>query len=135
MGCSTGRSYHAFDSYWNMGYNDTQIAGDTWQVSYRGYEISQIEANDYALLRAAEVTALAGYRYFTVKNEVSSSSMTGFGTMNTYQGTGSGFATSYSCPEVRLTIQGFKDKPSRPDISVLDNQYLSNSIKKKYGLK
>ncbi|MBM3825281.1 MAG: hypothetical protein FJ410_00945 [Verrucomicrobia bacterium] len=132
-GCSTGRSYHAFDSYWSLGYNDTRMGDDIWSVSYRGYEISQGEANDYALLRAAEVTAAAGYRYFSVVNEQNSTSTTAVGTFNAYQGTGSGFMSSTSYPEVRLSIRAFKVKPA--DGAVLDNQYLAPAIRKKYGLK
>lgn len=133
VGCSTGRTYHAFDAYWSLGYNDTRMGEDTWSVSYRGYEISQGEANDYALLRAAEVTAAAGYRYFVVLNEQNSTSTTAIGTFNSYQGTGSGFISSTSYPEVRLSIKGFKAKPAG-NTAVLDNQYLAPAIRQKYGL-
>lgn len=132
-GCSTGRTYHAFDSFWSLGYNDTRMGDDVWSVSYRGYEISQGEANDYALLRAAEVTAAAGYRYFTVVNEQNSTSTTAVGTFNAYQGTGSGFMSSTSYPEVRLSIKAFKAKPAEG--AILDNQYLAPAIRQKYGLK
>jgi hypothetical protein len=132
-GCSTGRSYHAFDSFWSLGYNDTRIGEDLWTVSYRGYEIAQAEANDYALLRAAEVTANAGYRYFAVVNEQNSTSNTTVGTFNSYQGTGSGFMSSTSYPEVRLSIKGFKEKPAGSS-SILDNQYLAPAIRQKYNL-
>jgi hypothetical protein len=133
VGCSTGRSYHAFDSYWSLGYNDTRMGDDLWSVSYRGYEISQGEANDYALLRAAEVTANAGYRYFAVVNEQNSTSSTAIGTFNSYQGTGSGFMSSTSYPEVRLSIKAFKEKPAGSS-AVLDNQYLAPAIRQKYNL-
>ena len=136
VGCSngsTGRSYHAFESYWSLGYNDTRMGEDVWSVSYRGYEISQGEANDYALLRAAEVTAAAGYRYFAVSNEQNSTSTTAVGTSNSYQGTGSGFMSSTSYPEVRLSIKAFKDKPAGTS-SVLDNQYLAPALRQKYNL-
>ncbi len=132
VGCSTGRSYHAFDSYWSLGYNDTRMGDDVWSVSYRGYEISQGEANDYALLRAAEVTAAAGYRYFSVFNEQNSTSTTAVGSFNAYQGTGSGFMSSTSYPEVRLSIKAYKTKPAGG--AILDNQYLAPAIRQKYGL-
>jgi phospholipase/lecithinase/hemolysin len=132
VGCSTGRSYHAFDSYWSLGYNDTRMGDDVWSVSYRGYEISQGEANDYALLRAAEVTAAAGYRYFSVFNEQNSTSTTAVGSFNAYQGTGSGFMSSTSYPEVRLSIKAYKTKPAGG--AMLDNQYLAPAIRQKYGL-
>ena len=132
VGCSTGRSYHAFDSYWSLGYNDTRMGDDVWSVSYRGYEISQGEANDYALLRAAEVTAAAGYRYFSVVNEQNSTSTTAVGTFNAYQGTGSGFMSSTSYPEVRLSVKAYKTKPAGG--AILDNQYLAPAIRQKYGL-
>lgn len=132
VSCSTGRSYHAFDSYWSLGYNDTRLGDDVWSVSYRGYEISQGEANDYALLRAAEVTAAAGYRYFAVVKEQNSTSTTAVGTFNAYQGTGSGFMSSTSYPEVRLSIKAYQTKPAAE--AILDNQYLAPAIRQKYGL-
>ena len=136
VGCgagSAGRSYHAFDSYWSLGYNDTRLSEDAWSVSYRGYEISQAEANDYALLRASEVTSAAGYRYFAVVNEQNSASSTGVGTFNTNQGTGSGFMSSISFPEIRLSIKAYKEKPAGAT-AALDNQYLAPAIRQKYNL-
>jgi hypothetical protein len=120
IGCSIGRSYHAFDSHWSLGYNDTRMGEDVWSISYRGYEISQGEANDYALLRASEVSTAAGYRFFAVVNEQNSNSASGMRDALTY-------------PEVRLTIKAYKEKPAG-NIAFLDGQYLAPAIRQKYGL-
>ena len=132
-GCSTGRTYHSFDSFWSLGYNDTRLAEDSWSVSYRGYDISQSEANDYALLRAAEVTAAAGFRYFVLVGEQASSSTSVIGSGYVYNGTGSAVVGSSSYPEVRLTIKAYRTKPVSPS-TVYESSYLASGIRQKYSL-
>lgn len=132
-GCSTGRTYHPFDSLWSLGYSDTRVGEDQWSVYYRGYEISQGEANDYALLRAAEVTAEAGYRYFIIAGEQNSTSTSGVGSVGVYNGTGGGYMRNSSYPEVRLSIKAYKLKPTSGGM-VYDNQYLASALRKKYDL-
>ena len=78
------------------------------------------------------MTAAAGYRYFSVVNEQNSTSTTAVGSFNAYQGTGSGFMSSTSYPEVRLSIKAYKTKPAGG--AILDNQYLAPAIRQKYGL-
>lgn len=132
-GCSTGRTYHSFDSFWSLGYNDTRMGEDTWSVSYRGYEISQSEANDYAMLRAAEVTSSAGFKYFTLIGEQNSSTSSVIGSGYVYNGTGSAVVGSSNYPEVRLTIKAYRAKPIAPG-AVYEASYLANGIRQKYGL-
>lgn len=133
VACSTGRTYHAFDSLWSLGYNDTRTAEDRWSVSYRGYEISGTEANDYALLRAAEVASEAGYRYFVITSEQNSTSSRTLGTVNSYGGQINGVVAGSSYPEVRLSITAYKLKPNGNG-NVYDCKYLAAAIRKKYDL-
>ena len=48
------------------GYSELELAPNTYQVSFSGREITTEKANDYALLRAAELTLERGRRYFLV---------------------------------------------------------------------
>jgi hypothetical protein len=50
------------------GYSELELAPDTYQVSFSGKNISTAKSQDYALLRAAELTLEKGQRYFLVSN-------------------------------------------------------------------
>lgn len=77
VGCRT--PYMAYDceptgnpwplTGWNCkgGYSELELSPETYQVSFSGREITSAKAQDYALLRAAELTLERGHRYFFVK--------------------------------------------------------------------
>ncbi|MDQ2076394.1 hypothetical protein [Marinimicrobium sp. ABcell2] len=48
------------------GYRESQIADNRYRVSFKMRGDSRFEAMDYALLRAAELTLMAGYDWFVV---------------------------------------------------------------------
>ena len=54
---------------WNCdgGYSELQLAPNTYQVSFSGRNISTAKSQDYALLRAAELTLQMGHRKFLVQ--------------------------------------------------------------------
>ena len=133
VGCSLGRTYHAKDSMYGLGYTDTQIASDTWNVSYKGYEIQMSEAEDYALLRAAQVVQQAGFPFFTLGSERTSTTSNGMVVGNSYQGSGSVFGASSSYPEINLRVRGHKNRPQIND-TVYEAEFVISSITKKYGL-
>ncbi len=70
------------------GFTDTQLSETIWKVSAAGNAFtSKTAINDYALLRASELTLQNGYKYFVVINEdqTSTSHKADFGqTSNTY---------------------------------------------------
>ena len=52
------------------GYTETQISETVWKVSAAGNAVtSSLKLNDYALLRASELTINKGYKYFVVVNK------------------------------------------------------------------
>ncbi|MBT5187228.1 MAG: hypothetical protein HOH19_00805 [Kordiimonadaceae bacterium] len=67
-GCMTGK-YHTLNTIGN-GYSSKQIANSTYHVSYVDKPLSDFEKiNDFALLRAAEITLENGYYYFIIEDE------------------------------------------------------------------
>ena len=51
----------------HRGYSETEIVENTYQVKFRGNEVSNVEqATDYALLRAATVALENNCRYFSI---------------------------------------------------------------------
>lgn len=56
------------------GYSDAQIAKDTYEVGYVGpAEFMEIQAKKMAILRAAELTRIAGGRWFRIVSEAAES--------------------------------------------------------------
>ena len=52
------------------GYTETQISENIWKVSAAGNAFTSTpKLNDYALLRASELTINKGYKYFVVVNK------------------------------------------------------------------
>ncbi|MDB5103186.1 MAG: hypothetical protein JWP91_875 [Fibrobacteres bacterium] len=53
-----------------VGFSDVQVARNTWEVSYVGpADFTEIQAKKMALLRAAELTRIAGARWFRIVSE------------------------------------------------------------------
>jgi hypothetical protein len=74
IGCASGPSaYGPAQSYDAPGFRTTKIQSDRFRVSYTASNPQ--EAQDFALLRAAQVTLDAGYSYF----EIMGSHMSGNG--------------------------------------------------------
>lgn len=65
-GCASGPSAYG-PKVNGLGFNQTQIENDRFRVSYTGR--SAQEAQDYALLRAAEITLDHGYSHFKIIGE------------------------------------------------------------------
>lgn len=63
---STSAGYGPAQSASGLGFKNTQIQQDRFQVSYTGSSVT--EARDLVLLRAAEVTLGEGYSHFKVIN-------------------------------------------------------------------
>ncbi len=142
------------------GYSETQLAPDVFRVNVRGNGYTSNErAQDFALLRAAELTLQHGFKYFAIIDESSSTdvstystpgssqttgSSTGtanvYGNYGTYQGTYSG-TTTYNPPQTynihkprsSISVRCFADKPD--STYTFDAVFLQQSISQKYGIK
>jgi hypothetical protein len=147
-GCATPYSSTGFAG----GYSDTQLAPDAFRITFSGNGFTSSErTQDLALLRAADVTLSHGFRYFAVAgsgNGGSTSSITLPGSAYTtatatgYGNSAYGSAVTTFVPPTQIPV--FKPKSGllircfseRPESGyVFDAQFLSNSIRTKYGIK
>lgn len=144
-GCATGYSNTNFTG----GYSDTQLAPDVFRVKFNGNGYtSQDRAQDFALLRAADLTLANGFTRFAVVNESNQTvqeSYTTPGTVDTYgsynSNTGYYTATSFYNPGVTynflkprtgMLIRCFHGE--QENIYTFDAAFLENSIRTKYKL-
>lgn len=146
--CSTGMSYHAWDSTWQLGYTDTQLSDTQFRVSYAGYNVPQTTCDDFALMRAAELANQKGFRYFRVLSEKQSLQSQSFyipapsNTTGTITATGPNTArvnaTTYSSgsgvtiqrPTSTLAIELLRENTP----GAIDAQIAWSSLSSKYGL-
>lgn len=130
-GCAT--KYHRVG--FTGGYSETQLGENVFQVSFRGNAyISRQRTSDFCLLRSAEISLENDYKYFIIvdseKYSKTSTYTTGKATATTYQGQ----TYFISKPRATNTIICFKEKPNISGL-VYDAEFISKSIRKKYGIK
>jgi hypothetical protein len=146
--CATGYQSTGFTG----GFKDTQLAPDVFRVSFSGNAFTSSDrVQDFALLRAAELTLANNAQYFAVISSANQSrtdthvtpgSSHTSGTVSAYGNTGyySG-TTTYSAPQVQtyhkpgvgMMIRTFQTKPEGG--VVFDASFIIDSIRTKYGIK
>jgi hypothetical protein len=133
------------------GYSDTALAPDVYRVLFEGNGFtSSGRAQDFALLRAADMTLSHGYRYFAIVNEANSTSVSSITlpgqsytslSISGYGDSAYGTAvTTYdppttipiSKPNSGLLIRCFVERPKSG--YVFDARFLSHSIRTKYHM-
>ena len=62
--CATGPSAYGPSNGSSMGFNNVKIEKDRFRITYKGR--TESEAQDFALLRAAEIALAEGYSHFKV---------------------------------------------------------------------
>jgi hypothetical protein len=146
-GCATSYQSTSFTG----GYSETQLAPDVFRVYFRGNGYTSGErAQDFALLRAADLCSQHSFAYFAVLDENSSTSTSAVTTPGYAYTTGSAYAygnsatyngyTTYSPgqtiiihkPRAGLMIRGFQTKPD--GIFTFDVAFLQKSLKQKYHI-
>ena len=146
--CATGYQSTGFTG----GFKDTQLAPDVFRVSFSGNAFTSSDrVQDFALLRAAELTLANNARYFAVissadqsrtDTHVTPGSSQTSGTVSTYGNTShySGTTTyspsqvnTYYRPGIGMMIRTFQTKPEGG--FVFDANFIIESIRKKYGIK
>jgi len=146
--CSTPYQSKGFTG----GFSDTQLAPDLFRVFFHGNGYTSGEkAQDYALLRAAEVVSQHGFSCFAVVDESNTTTTSSFTTQGEAHTTGSatvsgnmvyysghttytpGQTYTFFKPHTGLMVQGFKDKPD--GIFTFDAAFLQQSLKQKYNIK
>lgn len=64
--CQTPTTYHPATEPGGTGYTDQQLAANRYRVTFTGNSATpRVTVENYLLMRAAEVTLKAGYRWFT----------------------------------------------------------------------
>jgi len=146
-GCATSYQQKGFTG----GYSETQLAPDVFRVNFQGNGYTSSErAQDFALLRAAELGLEKGFKYFALLDESSSSKLSTFTTSGSAYTTGSasviGNTATYSGhttytpgqtyliskPHTGVLVRGFMSKPD--DIYTFEVEFLQQSLKRKYNL-
>ena len=146
-GCATSYQQKRFTG----GYSETQLAPDVFRVNFAGNGYTSSDrAQDFALLRAAELSLERGFGYFALLDESSSSKFSTFTTPGSAYTTGSAYSSGNSAtysghttytpgqtyliskPRTGILIRGFTSKPN--DIYTFDAQFLQQSLKRKYNL-
>jgi len=139
-GCAT--SYTSSGLF--CGYSDTQLDKDVFKIHFKGNGFTSKEkADDYALLRSAELTLKNSFNYFIIINsgsDTTHSSYTApyqtYTTYNTGQSnsvTYGGQTTKFSKPEATYTIKCFSEKPSDQS-NAYNAKFICDSIGHKYEL-
>ncbi len=161
VGCATGYARHGFSG----GYSDMKLQDDIFRVMFSGNAFcGRGRAEDFTLLRCAELTLEQGYRYFIIideKSEISTSSYTSpvtaetrgsiidttpvttggnvtiVGGSATYSGktTYSGGQThSLHKPSTCNTIKCFREKPNIATM-VYDAEQVKRNLKRAHRIK
>jgi len=70
LGCATQTAYRPAEKQGAEGYTETRLADTRYRVVFTGNSLTRSETvQDYALLRAAELTLQQGYDWFRVANQ------------------------------------------------------------------
>jgi hypothetical protein len=121
-GCAT--PYQSVDLL--GGFSETQLAPDSWTITFRGNGYSSRErVTNFTLLRSAEITLENGYSYFIIvnKDRFKRSSLYLDSNIFLYD----------EKPRESNTIVCFHDRPKINGM-VYDAKFLVTSLKNKYGM-
>jgi hypothetical protein len=121
-GCATDyqRQGTTFLGWWDgYGYSSTQIDTNVFQVTFKGNAYTESDrANNFALLRSAELTLENGYEYFVIIDA------------QKYSKNSSDTTPTTSTTNIRTnTIMCFKEKPEEFSYNA---RFIEKSLKKKY---
>ena len=135
-----GTTYHDSNNQWKLGYSDTQLNDKVYRVSYAGYSIPQSLCDDFALMRASEISKQKGFRYFRVLDEKQSSSSQSIALPGTTTTTGavsrsgnlnatsfsSGIGLTMNYPVTTITIELRND--SEASLNIMDAETIWKSL-------
>lgn len=134
------------------GFSETQLDENVWRVTFEGNGYTREQrAEDFALLRSAELTLEKGYTHFGLAGSRSSTETGAFTTPSTSYTTGSAYGSGnyaygsattrtyggqtyfISKPSTKNTVVMFKGKPDVQGM-VYDAKFICQSIGPKYGI-
>jgi hypothetical protein len=146
--CATSYQSKSFTG----GFSETQLSANSFQIYFQGNGYTREErAEDFTLLRSAEISLEHGFPYFIIVDEKAGASTSIYTTPTQTTTTGQatvvgntayGSATStrtgghsflIRMPSARNTILCFKEKPEVQGI-VYEAAFVAQSIRSKYGM-
>jgi len=146
LGCATTYQPMGFTG----GYEETRLDENVFSVFFAGNGFTgRQRAQDFAFLRAAELTLNHGYEYFVIVQSDTSIATSTYTTPGYSQTTGNiqfyrhsaygsarttyygGQTYNINKPRVSLVIMCFKEKPET-DATVFNAKYLKESVSQKY---
>jgi hypothetical protein len=152
LGCATPYQPVGFTG----GFSETQLAPDLFRITFEGNGYTSTErAQDFALLRAADLCTEHGFKYFAIANESNTTDVSSFTTPGSAQTTGTTYLygsgsgnyygnyygqTTYTPPQTHfifkpktgLLVQFLKEKPEKGYL--FDAAFLQQSIRGKYKI-
>ncbi len=147
-GCATSYKSKGFTG----GFSELQLAPDVFRVTFNGNAYTSGErAQDFAMLRAAELALQNGFGYFaivdahnTVRTEsfttpgqaTSTGTLSVYGNQAYYSGQSTytpGQTTTFFKPKTGMVVQCFRTKPD--GINAFDAAFLQQSVKQAYNIK
>jgi hypothetical protein len=143
-GCAT--PYQSMN--WDGGYQQRQIAGDEYIVTFMGNSFTHYpDVKDFALLRAAEIGEKLGFQYMAILSDADRSSMMLIGSGSSSYTTGSVYgnaisATTYTSsnttpafkPAVELAVKYFPEKPGRKYLEMYEIGNVKAELQNKHGI-
>jgi hypothetical protein len=148
VGCATGYQQRGFTG----GYEETRLREDVWSVNFNGNGFTSSQrANDFALLRSAEVALSHGYRYFVIVDSSTQITTSTYQTDTRTTTTGSvsvsgntAYARSESVttggetytinkPGVTILFHAYETEPDT-EAMVFNAAFLAESLRDKYRL-
>ena len=127
--CAT--TYKKASSLTGTGYSDSVLQQGMYEITFNGNSDTQVTtAQDYALLRAAEICLENGYQTFEIIN-LKDNSTTETGAFTNYYGRyyASTYVTSSTYPKITLIIKCSKEK----NLTFIAEEIKTN-LRKKYNL-
>ena len=149
-GCATGYHKRGLAG----GYTDSKLQDNIFKVRFNGNGYCGSDrAEDFTLLRCAEVARENGYKYFVIIAEKSGTQVSAYttpttantyGSVNTFGNTGNYYGTTtvsggqtymFQKPSTSNTIMCFAEKPENIPTIVYDADQITTNIRQQYGLK
>ena len=127
--CAT--TYKKASSLTGTGYSDSVLQQGMYEITFNGNSDTQVTtAQDYALLRAAEICLENGYQTFEIIN-LKDNSTTETGAFTNYHGRyyASTYVTSSTYPKITLIIKCSKEK----NLTFIAEEIKMN-LRKKYDM-
>jgi hypothetical protein len=140
VGCGS-TPYQASKGAFNEGYAETQLSQNIWQVYFEGNgDTTRQQAEDFCMLRGAELADKNGYPYFTVADKRDDVATLTQSTpfivhfFGNYANATGGQVYSVDKPISVKTIIGFKNKEEAKDGIVFESEFIIKSIAEKYKI-